>query len=226
MRLTIAICVLLVAGAAHAQTPGQAADRTAGRAEIHFAVENPKLEPASYSLDVFEDGTGRYTARYTTSADGVTPFPPVDRPIHIHDPLLSRMFDVARTHQFFAIECEAPHNHVAFTGKKTLAYTGPDGKGSCTFNYSHDSVLNQLAMDLMSVAFTLEEGTLLASEHLHDRLSLDAELEALQNAAQEQRALELGNIAPELESIANDDAVMSRARMRARELLVEPASVH
>ncbi len=221
MRLPVAICVAFLTGAAFAQTSGTATNK----AEIRFTVENPRLEPAVYSIDVFEDGTGRYTAHYTVSQDGDTPFQPVDRAIHIHDPLLSRMFSVARAHQFFAVECEA-HNHVAFTGKKSLAYTGPEGKGSCTFNYSHDPELNQLASDLMSVAFTLEEGTVLASEHLHDRLSLDAELEALQDAAQERRALELGNIAPELDSIANDDAVMNRARTRARALLVEPASVH
>jgi len=221
MRLAAAICVSLLAGTAHCQLQKP----PAVLAHVRFTVENPQLEPVFYSMDVFESGMGRYMAHYTMSQEGDTPFQPVDRPIRIHDPLLSRMFDAARTHHFFAIECEAPHSHVAFTGKKTFAYTGSDGKGSCTFNYSRDQSLNQLAADLMSVAFTLEEGARLTSEHLHDRLSLDGELEALQSAAQEHRALELGNIAPELESIANDDAVMNRARMRARELLLEPASV-
>lgn len=221
MRLTAVICALLFAGTAYAQSPAA----PAAKAHVRFTVENPQLQPSVYSLDVYEDGTGSYRASYTPAQEGDAVSVPVDRVIHIHDPLLSRLFSTARTHHFFAMDCEAPHNHVAFTGKKTLAYAGPEGEGSCAFNYSRDQSLNQLAADMMSVAFTLEEGVKLANEHQYDRLSLDAELEALASAAQEQRALELGNIAPELEAIANDDAVLNRARMRARELLLEPASV-
>ena len=115
--------------------------------------------------------------------------------------------------------CEAPGSHVAFTGKKTVSYTGPDGHGECTYNWSRDQQLNQLADDLMAIAYTIDEGRRLATEHVHSRLSLDAELEALQDAAKDRRALEIENISSELESIANDEAVMNRARNRARALL-------
>lgn len=213
--------MLLIAGTACAQIPAASADR----AHIRFTVENPQLEPSTYTLDVYKDGRGTYKATYTAAQNGDSAAQPVDRTIRIHDPLLSQLFSAARTHHLFDMDCQAPHSHVAFSGEKTFAYAGPEGDGSCTFNYSHDQSLNQLASDMISVAFTLEEGERLANEHLHDRLSLDAELDALQNAAQEHRALELGNIAPELESIADDDAVMNRARTRAHELLLEPASV-
>lgn len=218
MRIAATVFLLFLTGAAFAQSPAS----PASRAHIRFAFENPQLEPAAYSLDIYEDGTGNYLV----SSSGDSASQPAERAIHIHDPLLSQLFDVARTHHLFAVNCEEPHGHVAFTGKKTLSYTGPDGAGSCTFNYSHDKTLNQAATDLMSVAYTLEEGARLANEHLHDRLAVDAELESLQDAAQDHRALELGNIEPELESIVNDDAVMNRARARARTLLLEPASLH
>jgi hypothetical protein len=218
MRLAIAVFVLFTAGAAF----GQNSASPANHSYIRFTFENPQLEPAAYSLEIYEDGTGSYSATLGSDSGAQS----VKRAIHIHDPLLSRLFETARAHHFFAMDCQAPHSHVAFTGKKTLAYTGPDGQGACTFNYSHEQSLNQIANDLISVAYTLEEGTRLASEHLHDRLSLDGELESLQDAAQDRRALELGNIAPELESIANDDAVMNLARKRARALLIEPASLH
>jgi hypothetical protein len=214
MRFTAAILFLLFAGVVSAQSTVS----QPGRAHVRFTVENPQLEPARYSLEIYEDGTGTYTA--SQSDDSA-----IQRAIRIHDPLLSRLFETARVDHFFAMNCEEPHDRVAFTGKKTLAYTGPDGAGSCTFNYSRQQALNQLAGELISVAYTLEEGSRLKSEQLHDRLSLDAELEALQDAAQNHRALELGNIAGELESIANDDAVLERARSRARELISEPASV-
>ena len=115
---------------------------------------------------------------------------------------------------------------MAFTGKKTLAYSGPDGHGECTFNWSRDQQLNQLADSMMAVAFTIHEGSRLAIEHVHSRLALDAELEHLENAAKDHRALEIENIAPELQSIAADPAVMNRARNRARALLNGDASKH
>jgi hypothetical protein len=219
MRPIVALLTLLLAGIASAQDPPPA---TAG-AQIRFTVENHQLDPSAYTLEINKDGSGIYTASF--GGGDVTP-QAEKRAIQIREPLLSQLFESAQKDHFFATECEAPHNHVAFTGKKTLAYTGPDGKGSCTFNYSRDQSLNQLAYDLMSVAYTLEEGTRLKSEHLHDRLSLDGELESLGTAAQDHRALDLENIAPELEGIANDDAVMERARTRARALLSEPASAH
>jgi hypothetical protein len=183
-------------------------------------MENPQLEPAAYSLEIFEDGTGSYTS----STPGESVSVSGGRVVRVRDPLLSRVFKTARGHHFFAITCESPQRNIALTGKKTLAYAGPDGEGSCTFNYSKDAAINQVAADLMDVAYTLSEGARLETEHRHDRLALDGELEGLQDAAREHRALDLENIAPELQAIADDDAVMERARARARELLSEAAS--
>lgn len=218
MKLAAAIFSLFLTGIAFGQNVATATNR----AQIRFTVENPRLDPAAYSLKIFEDGTGSYTA----SGGGESGGQQVERAIRVQEPLVSRLFGTARSDHFFAMDCEQPHSKVAFTGKKTLAYTGGDGSGSCSFNYSRDQSLNQIAAELMAVAYTLEVGTRLATEHLHDRLSLDAELESLQDAAHDSRALELGNIAQELESISNDDAVMDRARSRARSLLSEPASLH
>lgn len=218
MSAALTIFTLLLAGIPAASNPAL----PPSRADIQFTVENPQLQPSLYSLVIYEDGTGSYTE--TVSGDSGAQ--PVKRPITIHDPLRTKLFSEARADHFFAMQCEAPHERVAFTGKKTLAYNGPDGAGSCTFNYSREQKLNQVAADLMSVAYTLEEGARLKSEHRYDRLSLDSELESLAEAAQSRRALELENIAPELESIANDDAVMQRARSRARALMSQPVSLH
>ena len=197
--------------------------------EIRFSFEHAQLDPATYSLVVKEDGSGHYESTpgpvSGPASDGIASAPH-QRDIVIRDPLLESLFKTARSHHFFAIECEAPDSHVAFTGKKTLAYSGPDGRGECTFNWSRDQQLNQLADSLMAVAFTIHEGSRLAIEHVHSRLALDAELEQLEDAAKDHRALEIENIAPELQSIAADPAVMNRARNRARALLNGDASKH
>jgi hypothetical protein len=62
-------------------------------------------------------------------------------------------------------------------------------------------------------------GRKLDFERRFDRLGLDAELLSLENAVKSKDALELGNIASTLKTIASDTDVMQRARMRAGKLL-------
>ncbi|HTZ90353.1 MAG TPA: hypothetical protein VMA71_08430 [Alloacidobacterium sp.] len=191
-------------------------------AHIRFIFENPKLQPSSYVIDMNEDSSGHFRSEPGSAAaedpEGITP-QAVNTDITIVDPLRSLLFKTARSHNFFNVACESTRSKVAFTGKKALQYTGPDGKGSCSFNWSRDQQLMNIADDLIAVAFTLEEGRRLTLEHQHNRLSLDAELEELQDAVKSGRAQQIQNIAPQLEAIAGDENVLERARLRARQLL-------
>jgi hypothetical protein len=219
MLVTALVFASLLPGGA---SPAPASDKEAGSPEIRFSFEHPQLDPAAYTLVIHGDGSGHYRSTPgPSSGPGIDGYgsAPSERDLTVRDPLLASLFQTARSHRFFAMDCEATDLRIAFTGKKTVAYTGSDGSGQCSYNYSHDKELNQLADDLMAIAFTLYEGNRLAIEHTHSRLSLDAELAGLQDAVKERRALEIENIAPTLEGIASDTAVMNRARNRARALL-------
>lgn len=206
-----------------------------GQARMQFTFEDAQLDPSNYTLVIFENGSGHYKSTPVSASsgpavdggdpEGIAP-QPVDREIQIGEPLRSQFFELARSKRYFAITCEAPNSRVAFTGHKTLAYSGPDGQGSCTFNYSRDPQLNDLANQMMAVAYTLEEGRRLTVELAHSRLGLDAELEALQDAVNDRRALEIENIAPVLQAIGEDERVMNRARSRAQALLSGRTSKH
>ena len=191
-------------------------------ARIRFIFENPKLQPASYSIEIGEDGSGHFKSEPGSASpadsEGVMPHP-FSSDIKIEEPLLSLLFKTARSHNHFNVVCESTKVKVAFTGKKALQYSGPDGDGSCTFNWSRDQQLMKISDDMVAVAFTLEEGRRLAVEHEHSRLSLDAELESLQDAVKSGRAQQVQNIAPILQAILSDELVMERARNRARQLL-------
>jgi hypothetical protein len=192
-------------------------------AKIVFDFENGKSQPAAYTLEIGEDGAGHFRstagpAPSPVSEDGIAPGA-VDQDIRINEPLLSHFFSVARADHFFAVECEIGHGKIAFTGKKTFTYSGPDGQGSCTYNYSRTPALNQIASEMIAVANTLEIGRRLTIEHEHSRLALDSEMEALEEASKAGRALEIENIAPTLQSIANDETVLLRARKRAAALM-------
>jgi hypothetical protein len=226
MFVTAIVFALLLGGS----TPvDPASGKDVGSPEIRFSFEHPQLDPSAYTLVVHEDGSGHYrSSPGPNSGPGLDGYgsAPAERDIVIRDPLLATLFQTARSHRFFAMECEATDIRIAFTGKKTVAYAGSDGSGQCTYNWSHDKELNQLADNLMAVAYTLYEGNRLTLEHTHSRLSLDSELQNLQDAAKDRRALEIENIAPVLEAIVSDPAVMNRARNRARALLNAETSKH
>jgi hypothetical protein len=84
---------------------------------------------------------------------------------------------------------------------------------------SHSFFATRCSTTQATLAFTIEEGRRLDLEVQHDRLGLDAELESLQDAVKDRRAWDLPNIAPQLQTIANDQQVMDRARKRAQALL-------
>ncbi|WP_158748891.1 hypothetical protein [Acidobacterium sp. S8] len=191
-------------------------------ARIRFVFDNPNLQPASYVIDIGEDGTGHFKSQPGNApppdAEGVMP-QPFSSDIKIEEPLRSLLFKTARSHNYFNVACESTKVKVAFTGKKALQYAGSDGDGACTFNWSRDQQIMKISDDLIAVAFTLEEGRRLTVEHEHSRLSLDAELESLQDAVKAGRAQQVQNIAPQLQAIIADEQVMERARSRARQLL-------
>jgi hypothetical protein len=207
------ISALLFAAAAslHAQTTPR----------IVYTFAHPQLQPARFTISIDETGTGHFTSEpgpaVTDDNDGVSPAP-VDRAIRLDTALCADLFRYARAHAFFSGSCERKGG-LAFTGNRTLTYSGSDGTGNCAFVWAADPVLQHLSDQLDAVAFTIEIGRRLDVEDRHDRLGLDSELAALQDAVKDQRAYDLPNIAPELQTIVGDDQVMDRARKRAQALL-------
>ena len=147
------------------------------------------------------------------------------REVHISAPVVEQMFATARAQKWFATDCDDRKDKFAFQGKKELAYAGPEGGGSCTYNWSKAQSIQKLTATMESIAFTLEEGRRLAVEHKHDRLGLDAELAVLSAAVKDGRALEIENIRPELEAIIEDETVLERARLIAKKMLDGERSV-
>jgi hypothetical protein len=202
----------LAAGPLTAQTP----------AHIVYTFDHPQLQPSRYTITIDENGAGHFASEPgpadPDANDDVFPAP-VDRDIRIDDSLRAGLFSYARAHSYFGARCDRGNAGLAFTGNKTLSYTGGDGHGTCAFVWAGDPVLQRLADQLNAVAFTIEIGRRLDVEVRHDRLGLDSELASLQDAIKDQRASDLPNIASQLQAIAGDQDVMDRARKRATALL-------
>ena len=194
-------------------------------AQIRFTYENPKLQPPKYVLTVAEDGSGHFKSEAGGPTDGQSmASEPQDRPIHISKSLRESVFATARKNKLFAISCDDGGKNIAFQGNKTLEYDGPEGKGSCMYNWSKNAQIDKLSDQFEAIAATLDEGGKLQRQYEHGRLSLDAEIEILEQMAHDGRAIEIENIAPILQKLAGDDAVLQRVQRRARALLQEAKS--
>ena len=190
---------------------------------IEVDYTNPGLSPSHWVLTLSPDGAGHFWSENPkmeqAGAQGQPPpAPAVDRDIHVSGEFARRTFEEAGQHKFFAEECES-HLKVAFQGLKKLSYRGPDGEGSCAFNYSKDKQMEGLGESLVSVAETIVEGSRLDWLLRYDPLGLDQEMQYVVDGAGDGRLQEFGTIRGILEKLAQDDGVLDRVRKRARTLL-------
>jgi hypothetical protein len=193
--------------------------QTAPTLQMDFS--NPSLTPAHWVLTLSPDGTGHFHSERGDApvdpAQGIEPVA-VDRDISVNPAFAAHVFDVTHHQKLFESGCES-HMKVAFQGWKKLSYQGPDGSGSCTFNYSKDKEVQGLGESLVAVASSILEGARLENLLQHDRLGLDKETEYLVEAAKDGRVQQVLTIRGILERLADDQEVMERVRKRARELL-------
>ena len=113
---------------------------------------------------------------------------------------------------------------MAFQGWKKISYSGPEGQGSCTFNYSQDKQVQAFVESLIGVAETLHEGARLELLLQHDRLGLDREMEFISDSAKDGRLREIVAIRDILQRLAENDELLERVRKRARNLLAQSGS--
>jgi hypothetical protein len=212
--------------------PGQvqqsaAAPATRSGATITYEFERtaPGVSVPRYTVVLHEDGSGTYHAEEVErrSADSVVQQVStkiIDRPMTVSADTTAKMFQTARALNRFNVFCGTKVKNVADTGKKTLSYAGADGSGSCTYNYSDDKSVMELTDLFYGIVYTMDVGRKLDFERRFDRLGLDAEMIALEQAVKDKHALELGNIAPTLQRLASDPEMMQRVQTRAAKLLV------
>ena len=205
---------------------GQSSARPA-KASVTYSFERPGLTVPKFVLTVFEDGTGTYTGESAAVSGGASwgAYKPAttgqnfNRTLALSPATTDEIFKTARSLDRFTIECASKAKNIADTGKKTFTYSGPDGQGTCTYNYSDNKMVTHLTDTMFGIAFTMDEGRKLDFMHRYDRLGLYSEFDTLKREVEAKRALELNNIRDSLTSIASDEALMEKVRERAVTLL-------
>jgi len=201
-----------------------------GRAEtdpvLKVDFSNPDLSPAKWTLVLHPDGGGHFHADPgNVTAEKLRTIEPgtIDRDVTLGTEFTGRMFDTVRRQKFFEQGCES-HLKVAFQGWKKVTYSGPDGSGSCEFNYSKNKDIQSLGESLVGVASTIVEGARLELLLQHDPLGLDKEMEFLKEASSDGRLQQMCAIRGILTKLEEDPSVMERVRRSARSLLAESSS--
>ncbi|MGD0938368.1 MAG: hypothetical protein ABR905_01565 [Terracidiphilus sp.] len=193
---------------------------------VQVDFSNPGLSPSHWTLIIHPDGSAHFHSE-RGNAPSATPqnsdsirlvVPDQDRDLRLSAQFARHVFEAARNDKWFNVKCES-HRKVAFQGWKRLSYSGPEGQGSCEFNYSNDEEIEALGDSMVSVANTILEGARLEMLLQHDRLGLDQEIEYIVEAQGEGRVQQICAIRGILARLADDPGVMERVRKRARLLL-------
>ena len=232
MRLSRpAFGLVLLLSAVHPTSASQPTPATGDVSAVSFAFERKGVLVPKYTLTIRADGSGSYEGEeiiYGTApyAGVASPPQPFDRPVLISPPTVAHVFALAEQLDHFNRACASKVKNVADTGTKVLTYTGPDGSGTCTYNYSENKSVEALTETFQGIAETMDQGRELDRLHRYDRLGLDAAMTFLAQEVSEKRALEVVNIQTSLQAIAADVDVIQRVRTKANVLLAPiPASM-
>ncbi len=220
--LALSAAVLLAA------SPGVVMAQASAPQVAVFTIDysNSGLNPSHWILALHRDGSGHFHAERGNMTPTKKTFMDVgdeDRDVQLTKDFTAHVFQVAEQHNWFNEECQSKAK-VAFQGWKKLSYGGPEGQGSCTFNYSKDKDIQSLGESLMGVAETLHEGARLELLLQHDRLGLDREMEYISDSAKDGRLQQICTIRDILQRLANDEELLDRVRKRARNLLAKAGS--
>jgi hypothetical protein len=188
-----------------------------GGAALRFTLDRVGPPLSQYTISVGEDGSGVFNPRLA-SGNAIELQPGEGaKAIRISPPVVKKLF--AAVPMVEGGRCETHNKGIAKTGVKVLRYAGGGREAECTYNYSDDERVNEATNTFEAIAETMQYGDRLAAKLRFDRLGLDMELDGLQSAVADGRALEVENIAPVLKSLVEDERVMDRVRRKAEQLL-------
>ena len=181
-------------------------------------------KPQNVTITVQSTGSARYISRnpFTPPEPGADPDYTLDFTLSSRNQ--EKLFRDAREANYFNGDFSFKKHVVASTGKKTLTYSDPVRHFSTTYDYSDNKAIEEITNLFSGISNTIEHGRKLVYLHRFDKLGLEDELKAMEDAAENHNLAELQIIAPTLKSIADDTKVLNIARQRAKKLLAKANS--
>lgn len=186
---------------------------------ITFTLDFPISAPSHYSLRVTQDGRAIYESmgKLTPDADG----DPFSCDFSLSEANRARIFELAAQAKFFDGNIDYKKGHLANTGKKVLAYQDGQIQHEAAYNYSTNSAVQQLTKIFQDVSATMEFARRLQYFHKYQRLAVEDELKRMEEMVKSDSLDEIHAIAPVLQEIAEDKAILNVTRSRAVRLLAK-----
>jgi len=224
MKRSFAILVVLMLAALISH--GQAAqakkpDQASATPSITFERIWEDFTPQSVTITVFANGAAKYASRTPGKNDDTDEYHTEFTMSHDR---CDKLFRYAQEAGYFQGDFTFKKHAVASTGKKTLTYVDASRHFNTTYDYSEHKAIQEITSIFMGLSNTIEHGRKLQFLRRFDKLGLEAELKVMEDAAESHSLVEIQLIAPTLESIAEDHAILNIARQRAHRLLAKARS--
>jgi hypothetical protein len=185
---------------------------------ITFTCDFPGSAPDHYVISVSDDGRASYDSDGKLSPESA-PGDPFHSDFNLSAATRTRVFDLAKRAHYFEGELDSKTRNLASTGIKTLTYKDAQKSTRASYNYSPLPPVQELTAFFQSLSATLEFGHRLDFHLRYQKLALDEELKKMEELSNGGSLAEVSAVAPVLQKIADDPAVIKVVRARAQRLL-------
>jgi len=188
---------------------------------VSFTCDFPSSEPDHYVVSVSDDGRASYDSdgKLSPESDDSDAF---HLDFTMSQAATTRVFDLAKHAHYFEGQIDSKNKKLASTGTKTLTYKDAQKSMRATYNYSPVPAVQELTTFFQGLSTTLEFGHRLDYYLHYQKLALDEELKKMQEMSNSHELEEISAVAPVLQKIVDDPAVINVVRARAQRLL-QPA---
>lgn len=187
-------------------------------ASVSFILDFPGSVPGHYGINVASDGHASYVSDGKLSKDSNSD-QDYSANFTISRALVDKIFDLAKQAHYFEGNLESKKKNIASTGDKTLMYKDARKDTITTYNYSSMTAVQEITSIFENLSATLEFGHRLDYDYHYQKLALDQDTKAMEEASGRGELIEIQAIAPTLQKIADDPSVINVVRARVEKLL-------
>jgi hypothetical protein len=185
---------------------------------VRFTCDFPGSEPDHYVISVSDDGGASYDSDSKLSPESAAG-DPFHSDFTVSQATRTRVFDLAKRAHYFEGQIDSKNKNLASTGTKTLTYKDAQKSTRASYNYSPVPSVQELTAFFQALSTTLEFGHRLDYYLHYQKLALDEELKRMEEMWNSGGLEEISSVAPVLQKIADDPAVIKVVRARAQRLL-------
>jgi|HubBroStandDraft_6_1064221.scaffolds.fasta_scaffold06775_4 hypothetical protein len=185
---------------------------------VSFTCDFPGSEPDHYAISVSDDGNAVYDSDSKLNDSAASE--PFHSDFTVSQASRTRVFDLAKRAHYFEGDIDSKKKNLASTGVKTLAYKDVQKSTRATYNHSPIPAVEDLTAFFQSLSTTLEFGHRLDYYLRYQKLALDEEIKKMEEMSNGGGLVEMSAVAPILQKIADDPAVIKVVRARAQRLML------